>query len=415
MAGLCIALLCGVVACTRPVDDVTVVRFPGSALGREGELLQRQLGRFMAEHPDIRVESRRTPDAADQRHQLYVQWLMAGAPDPDVLQLDVIWTAEFAAAGWLLPLDGFAPETEDFFPAALDASRWRGSLYALPWFVDVGMLYWRDDLLASAPTTFAALEVAAQRALSEGRVSQGFVWQGARYEGLVTVFLEYLTGSGGAIMDDLGRVVVDSPAAVQALETMRREIDSGIVPREVLAWQEEPVRFAFQNGNALFMRNWPYAAALLESPEHSRVAGRFSVAAMPAQEGGRHAAALGGSLLAINAGSDEPEAAHAVIEFLTDPAQMRERAAHAGQLPARRSLFEGGRLEGPPAALLAHAVGVIESAKPRPVTPIYTELSSELQVRLHRALSGQVEPEQALAEAATAMRQLLARRGLDAG
>ena len=391
------------------------MRFPGSALGREGELLQRQLARFGAERPDIRVESRRTPDAADQRHQLYVQWLMAGAPDPDVLQLDVIWTAEFAAAGWLLPLDGFSPGTDDFFPAALDASRWRGSLYALPWFVDVGMLYWRNDLLSEAPATFTELEADARAALAQGRVEQGFVWQGARYEGLVTVFLEYLTASGGEILDEQGRVVVDSAAGLRALERMRDEIDAGIVPREVLAWQEEPVRFAFQNGGALFMRNWPYAAALLESPGHSRVAGRFSVAPMPAAEGGRPAAALGGSLLAINAGSDVPEAAWAVIEFLTRPAQMRERAAHGGQLPARRSPFESGELAGPPAALLARAVDIIGSAEPRPVTPIYPELSGELQVRLHRALSGQVAPEHALAEAAAAMRQLLRRRGLDAG
>ena len=93
----------------------------------------------------------------------------------------------------------------------------------------------------------------------------GFVWQGARYEGLVTVFLEHLGAFGGAILDDDGRVVVDSEAAEQALTSMRDAIYvDGIVPPAVLTWQEEQTRFAFQNGQAVFMRNWPYAYALLQ-------------------------------------------------------------------------------------------------------------------------------------------------------
>src|SRR5690606_29234549 len=102
-----------------------------------------QLRAFERQHPGARVELQITPDAADQRHQLYVQWLNGRATEPDVLQIDTIWTAEFAAAGWLLPLGRFSPDTGDFFPAALNANRWRGEVYALPWFVDVGLLYWR--------------------------------------------------------------------------------------------------------------------------------------------------------------------------------------------------------------------------------------------------------------------------------
>src|SRR4051812_31929919 len=134
-----------------------VVTFPISALGSEGEVLGRQLARFMAENPGIKVVQRITPDAADQKHQLYVQWLNAGASDPDILQLDVIWTPEFAAAGWILPLDRFLPDTAAFFPATIAANRWRDSLYALPWFIDVGMLYWRTDLMPGPPSTFVDL------------------------------------------------------------------------------------------------------------------------------------------------------------------------------------------------------------------------------------------------------------------
>ncbi|MEN8182891.1 MAG: ABC transporter substrate-binding protein [Myxococcota bacterium] len=392
-----------------------MVTFPASAVGAEAELLARQLARFETAHPGIRVEQRSTPDAADQRHQLYVQWLNAGARDPDVLQLDVIWTPEFAAAGWILPLEELGAEPEDFLPATLEANRFEGRLYAIPWFADVGMLYWRSDLLDEAPRSFDALGEAARAALDAGRVSQGFVWQGARYEGLVTVFLEFLGGFGGRLLDPSGRVVVDSPEALRALQAMRDSLETGVAPREVLGWQEEQVRFAFQSGRALFMRNWPYAVPLLEDPTHSQVAGRFSVAPMPAEPGGRPTASLGGAQLAINARSDAPEAAWQLVEFLTLPEQMVERARVAGQLPTRRSLYRGDSLEDALPVPVPEARRILEAATPRPVTPVYTELSAALQVPLHRALTGQLTPRAALQQAAQAMRGVLQRRGLDAG
>jgi multiple sugar transport system substrate-binding protein len=410
-----LALLLGLVvfaACGGRSEEGVVVTFPGSAVGAEAEVLRVQLDRFMRAHPGIRVVQRRTPDAADQRHQLYVQWLNAGAADPDILQLDVIWTPEFAAAGWVLPLDRFAPDVDDLFPSTRDANRWRGRVYALPWFVDVGMLYWRTDLLDRPPESFEELIDAAKRAREEG-LPYGLVWQGARYEGLVTVFLEYLTAFGGSILDAKGRVTVDSAPAVRALEAMRAAIDEhGIVPRAALTWHEEETRFAFQNGQALFMRNWPYAYPLMQESAESRVTGRFSVAPVPAASGGAPSAALGGAQLAINARSDHPDAAYAVIAFLTQPEQMLERVRLLGQYPPRRSLYEDETLVGLLPIPPARARAIIDRAVARPVTPVYTQLSGLLQIRLHRALSGQQEPAAALADAAQEMGGLLARLGL---
>ena len=135
-------------ACARPTKKhETVLTFSGSALGAEGTLVAKQLQKFMRLHPDIRVELQRTPDDASQRHQLYVQWLNARVGNPDILQLDVVWTPEFAAAGWVLPLTRFAPASGDFFPATITANTWAGQLYALPWFADVGLLYRRTDFV----------------------------------------------------------------------------------------------------------------------------------------------------------------------------------------------------------------------------------------------------------------------------
>jgi multiple sugar transport system substrate-binding protein len=412
MLALCSALLS--LGCAEPSRPVLTIS--GSAVGLEAEVIRRQLDRFHAVNPAIEVALRATPDAADERHQLYVQWLNARASDPDVLQLDVVWTPEFAAAGWLAPLDTYAPPVTDFFPASIIAARWNHRLYALPWFVDVGMLYWRTDILPRAPETLADLTQLAAAAQRDRGIPFGFVWQGARYEGLVTVFLEHLGAFGGTILDDEGRVVVDSEAAERALTFMRDAVHThGVVPAAALTWREEQTRFAFQTGQAAFMRNWPYAYSLLQDGSQSSVAGRFAVTALPAAPGGQPTAALGGAVLAVNAWSDQKDDAYALIEFLLQPAQMLERARVSGQYPSRPALYDSLDLVDALPVPIADVRAVIERAVPRPATPIYAQLSDILQVRLHRVLTRQSEPRPALREAAAAMRAALAKAGLASG
>jgi len=394
-------------------DERTEVVFPGSAVGAEAEVLERQLARFMEERPDIRVVQGRTPDAADQRHQLYVQWLNAGAGRPDILQLDVVWTPEFAAAGWILPLERFEPEIDAFLEAGIEANRWDGRLFALPWFVDVGMLYWRTDLMDAPPSTLDELRRIAAEARAAGSVGHGFAWQGARYEGLVTVFLEHVGAFGGSLMGPDGSVLVDGEPAIRALTWMRDAVwEAGTVPRSALTWHEEESRFAFQNGQAAFMRNWPYAWSLLQDESDSRVAGRVGIAPMPTMEGGAPTAALGGAQLAINANTEHPEAAWAVIDFLTRPEQMLERAAVVGQYPARFDLYDDPRLQTALRQDVSPLRDIVRNARPRPVTPVYTQLSEILQIQLHRALTRQTEPREALSAAAREMRELLETVGL---
>jgi ABC-type glycerol-3-phosphate transport system substrate-binding protein len=407
-AGLLLLLACA--ACAPPGAQEALT-FSGSAVGAEADVVRRQLARFGERHPGVRVELRVTPDAADQRRQLYVQWLNARAPEPDVVQLDVIWTAEFAAAGWILPLD--LADADDFLPAAVAAARWRGTLYAAPWFVDLGLLYRRTDLVPDPPRSLAELRDAARGAVETGAAPFGLVWQGARYEGLVTVFLEHLGAFGGGILDDEGRVIVDAAPAVSALTFMRDGLGpDGFVPPSVLTWQEEQARFAFQNGDAAFMRNWPYAWGLLADAARSRVANRVAVGPFPAAAGGRPTAALGGAQLAVNAHTADPALARALVAFLTAPEQMLERARLAAQLPARQSLYDNEALADALPLPIDDIRAAIAAARPRPVTPIYSELSEILQVRLHRALTGQEEPAAALADAAAEIRTLLARTGL---
>jgi multiple sugar transport system substrate-binding protein len=209
---------------------------------------------------------------------------------------------------------------------------------------------------------------------------------------------------------------VNSKEGLEALMEMRKQIyEEGVVPTSALTWHEEECRFAFQNGESAFMRNWPYAYSLMQDSASSKVAGRFAVAPMPASSGGARTAALGGSQLAINRNSAHPDAAWAVVDYLTQPAQMIERARVVGQFPPRATLYDDPKL----AAVLpippAEARVVIERAVPRPVTPVYTQLSEILQIYLHRALTGQLAPATALSRAQTEMQRLLNSVGLGTG
>lgn len=413
---VCLAL--ALVGCggRDPDDTRTIITISSSVVGTDGPLLRRQIDRFMRQHPNIEVRFHRVSDDATQRHQLFVQWLNARAGDPDVLELDVIWTSEFAAAGWLLPIKDPAIDTTGFFPGTLEACRWGGELYAVPWYADVGLLYRRTDLVPREPRSLEELTQFAQRAVASqaGRtVPFGIAWMGARYEGLVTVFVEYLGAFGGRIMDDSMRVTVDSPEAVQALTFMRDQIASlKIAPRDVLTWHEEETRFAFQNGRAAFMRNWPYAYSAMADASQSRVAGKYAVSPMPAAPGGRPTAALGGAQLGINRWTEHPDAALALVKFITAPEQQLERAVAIGEFPTRRAVYDDPQLRAALAIPADDARRAVESATPRPVTPLYTQLSELLQIEVHRALAGQVAPDVALRTATRRMNGVIEKTGL---
>src|SRR5690606_15713227 len=231
--------------------------------------------------------------------------------------------------------------------------------------------------------------------------------------GLVTSFLEQLGGFGGTILAPDGTVAVDSPAAIAALELMLDGLARGVVPRAVLSYHEEEARLAFQNGRAVFMRNWPYAYAILDDPAQSKVAGKVAVAPMPAEPGGQPTAALGGAQRAINANARHPDVAYQLIAYLTAPAQQRERAEVVGQYPTRPALYDDPALSSYLRVPAAEVRRIIEAAEPRPPIPVYTELSELLQVELHRALTGQKPAAEALHHAAAGIREVLDEARLD--
>jgi len=209
---------------TFAASRVTITMTAG-AVGKELEVLYSQLDVFMKQNPNIKVSVMPMPNSSTERHDLYVTYLASGEKEPTVLMLDVIWPAEFAPYLEDLSADKDFFELDKFLPGTVKAATVDGKIVAIPWFTDAGMLYYRKDLLEkygfkNPPKTWDELVTMAKTITAKEKNIQGFVWQGARYEGLVCDFMEYLISFGGDVLDDNGNVIVNSPAAVKALQFM---------------------------------------------------------------------------------------------------------------------------------------------------------------------------------------------------
>lgn len=334
------------------------------------------------------------PPATNSREDMYSTSFLSGEAGYDIVYCDVIWVPKFAAAGWLLDLTGrvSAEDRDDFLPVDLRAGSYKGRLYRVPAFTDAGLLYYRKDLVSDPPKTFEDLMKISRRLKDADR--WGFLWQGKQYEGLVTVYLELLWGSGGEwIHADRREVLIDSPEAVQALEFLKSTIGT-ISPPGVTTYIEEDTRNLFQNGHAVFLRNWPYVWTLMQQSD-LRTEDRVAFVPMVHAPGKSSAATLGGWGFAISKFSKDPEGAWKFVDFLTRPEQVQIVHERMGRIPLRRSLISPEFLP------------ILNSARMRPPIPEYAQASDILQRWLSSALTGRVTSKEALREAARETRLLL--------
>jgi multiple sugar transport system substrate-binding protein len=374
------------IGCTpTPRGDATALRFVAAKPGQPA-VWDEAIRRFEAAHPEIRVERELGPASSTAFHDLLTQKLKNRDPSVDVYFMDVVWPAEFAAAGWALALDDRFPagERARFLDGAIRAGTWRGRVYGVPAFVDAGMLYYRKDLLEryglAVPATWPELERAA-RLVVEREHRPGLVGYSAQlkqYEGLVCNLLELVVANGGAIVDDRrGRAAIERPEAVAAVRWVRDHVVGGIAPRGVLTYQEPESIALFLEGDAVFHRNWPYAWQIANDPSHSRVAGKVGIAPLPRFEHGQSAAALGGWQYGISAFSPRADEAWEFIAFMTSEAMQKYFATEASLAPTREALYRD------PEVVARHPelaqAEAFRRAVPRPVTPVYPAVSHVLQ------------------------------------
>ncbi|HTI52808.1 MAG TPA: ABC transporter substrate-binding protein [Verrucomicrobiae bacterium] len=398
----------------RPPSDgpVTLVFKHAKILG-PADPVPGLLRRFEAEHPGVRVVSEALTWSSDEQHQFYVINLEGGSPPFDVMMLDVIWVPEFARAGWILDLTPLvsAAERDAHFASAIEPAVQDGRLWALPWFMNVGLLYYRKDLLAkyglAPPRTYDELirQVRLVQAGERDRRLDGYLWQGKQYEGGMVNVLEALWANGTRLLDEAGRPFPEPERARESLAFLRDLIVSGVSPSWVTAGDEELTRRPFGDGRAIFLRSWPYALDLFELPD-SRVRGRVGVAPLPAlPHGPAGAASTGGAHLAVSARTRHPALAVELVRFLTGEAAQRAMTEGAALRPSRPALFaDPGLIARDPT--LPALLPLIRAGHPRPVTPYYLMLSTTLQPEFSAVLVGRKSPERAIRDGAAQVEHL---------
>jgi multiple sugar transport system substrate-binding protein len=364
------------------------------------------LRQFEAAHPGVRVQGEALPWTSDDQHQFYVINLEGRSPGFDVMMLDCIWVPEFARAGWLLDLTSqLAPdELAPFFPAAVASATYDARVWALPWNFNVGLLYYRTDLLAKyglrPPTTFEELieQVRRIRVGERDPALDGYVWQGKQYEGLVVNVLEAFWANGTTLMAEDGGVFPDPARAADALRLLHHLIESGVSPAWTTAADEELSRRAFGDGHAVFLRNWPYAMDLFED-RGSAVRGKVAFAAVPGRAyGAGGVGSTGGAHLGVSRRSRHPELALALARHLTSEPAQRAIALGAALSPTRQSLYRDPEIvRDHPAMPQLEQLAL--AGRPRPVTPYYQLLSATVQPEFSAALVGVKRPERAIADA----------------
>lgn len=366
---------------------------------------------FEKENPDVDVEMIKGPTSTDTREVMYVTSFLAREATYDLVLMDIIWLPKFAKQGWLLPLDDWfsQEEQEEFIPGDIKGSYYQGHIYRVPLQTDAGLLYYRKDLLEEKgykpPDEWDEFIKIAKKLQNPPQL-WGFVFQGKQYEGLVCNFLEILRSFGGDIFDEKGNLVLNSPQSAKALKFIYELIHMHkITPQGVTTYEEEETRHIFQEGRAIFCRNWPYMWSLAQSQD-SPVKGKIGIISLPHKEGYTSSSCLGGWGFGISKFSRNKEACIKFIKYITSYEAQKRLHFKSGIVPTRKALFEDEDIlkESPHYRQLYQT---LLSAKPRPVHPDYVQISDILRRYIHKVLLGEIPPQMALDKAELEIKKVL--------
>ncbi|MBN9016799.1 MAG: ABC transporter substrate-binding protein [Rhizobiales bacterium] len=339
------------------------------------------------------------PSSTTDQFGQYKLWLAAGNSDIDVYQTDVIWAPQLAEQ--LVDLtDATKDVIGQHFPSIVESQTVNGKLVAMPLFTDAPALYYRKDLLEkygkTPPKTWEELAATAKEIQDKEREAGskdiwGFVFQGNAYEGLTCNALEWVKSNGGGqIVEADGTISINNPKAAAALEAVKGWVNT-ISPPGVLAYQEEEARGVWQTGNAVFMRNWPYAYGLGNGAD-SAVKDKFDVVPLPAgsAEGDKSAATLGGWNLAVSKYSKNQKEAIEMVKFLASKDMQKLQAMKASNLPTIIDLYDDADIA-KTVPIIPRWKEVFLNAVPRPSAPTkvkYNEVSSNFWTAVHNTISG---------------------------
>jgi multiple sugar transport system substrate-binding protein len=404
-AGVAGAALLGAAGCggseqASGTTIITLAFIPDEAGG-----LKKLIDGFNRQHRgEIQVDWREMPaSSADYFEQIQAE-LQSGQSGVDVIGGDVIWPAQFAANGWISDLsDRFTGGMQqDYLAGPLGSVQYEGKVWGVPWFTDAGMFYYRTDLLersgfSEPPKTWGEMKVMALKVRQDQGTRYGFVFQGSQDEGGVVDALEHVWNAGGDVLDG-NEVIINSPEAAEGLTLRRSMIVDGVAPQASGDYTTQESQVVFTNGDAVFMRNWPFVYGLLSDPETSAVRPeQIDIASLPvAEEGDQSFSGLGGWNFMVNASSEEKlDQIWTFIEYMSAPEQQRTFALESARLPTLRSLYEDEEvLNKLPVARLGREA--LDNARPRPVSPYYSDMSLAMAEQFNASLKGEVPVERSL-------------------
>lgn len=369
---------------------------------------------FNQKNPDIQLNVVEGPFDTNLVENLYTSAFLLGDSPYDILNMDIVWVPKFAAAGWIMDLTDRLPveQKAKFVKGNLEGGTYQNKLYRIPTTSDAGVLYYRTDLLEKAgiepPETFEEMLTTAQKLQAQGDARWGYLWQGKQYEGVSAMFVEILEGFGGFWANpETLEVGLDQPQAIQAVNFLKSTINKGISPRGVVTYGEEETRLLFQNGGAVYLRNWPYVWKLANAQD-SKIKGKIGIKPMIHAQGKVGGSALGGWGLGISKTTKHPEEAWRVIQYMASEETMKKFVLSTGLIPSYQTLFKDQTI----LAKYPHFAQLLEAVqKPalRPPIAQYAQASDVLQRYLSAAFTGRMSAEQAMKAASKETRNILGR------
>src|SRR6476661_5136744 len=353
------------------------------------------IDKWNAAHPNEKVTFKEQTDQADQQHDDLVQHFQAKQSDYDVVDVDVVWTAEFAAKGWLQPLkDKMALDTAGMLKPTLDAASYKGTLYAAPESSDGGILYYRKDLVPTPPKTWD--EMMGMCSIAKAKNMGCYAGQFSKYEGLTVNASEAINSFGGSVLDKDGKPSLNTPEAKAGLENLAKAYADGNIPKEAITYKEEESRQAFQDGKLLFLRNWPYVYNLAVSEGSSKVKNVLGMTALPGKSG-PGASSLGGHSAGMSVYSKNKATALDFLKFLTTEETQKFFATQGSLAPVLSKLYDDKDLVAKLPYLPVLKTS-IENAVPRPVTPFYPAVTKAIQENAYSAIKGEKPVDTALSD-----------------
>lgn len=415
-AGLALSMVLSVTACATGGTEetggekVTLTYARGKDVtGSTHKLIEE----FEKKHPNIKVNFKEMPSDTGQNHDQLVTMLSSKSSEIDVFDLDVIWPSEFAKAGYLQPLDRYIEKDKidmnQYVSGAVEAGKSDGQQYAMPKFIDAGLLYYRKDIISEPPKTWDDLIKMAKENKGKEGTKFGYLMQAKQYEGLVCNFIEFAGAYGGRILDDKGNVVVNSPETINGLKKMIEIVQSDFVPSNITTFTEVESHTAFIEGQSPFIRNWPYQYALAQDKKQSKIVDKVGVAPLPAGDKGS-AAALGGWMLGINKYSKHKKEAWELLKFMAGKEGQKISAIHGGHTPTYLPTFDDPEVKkANPLFADQNFIEGVSKAIPRPVSPIYPEISDVIQIEVSKAVTGKQTAEQAVQNIETKLKEITSK------